>query len=44
MAEPADLALPWTRARAASRLRELLIGEFGPETEREPETEYAQLV
>jgi 1-acyl-sn-glycerol-3-phosphate acyltransferase len=31
MAEPADLDLPWTRARAASRLRELLIcGVLGP--------------
>jgi 1-acyl-sn-glycerol-3-phosphate acyltransferase len=31
MAEPADLDIPWTRARAASRLRELLIcGVLGP--------------
>jgi 1-acyl-sn-glycerol-3-phosphate acyltransferase len=31
MAEPADLDLPWTRARAASRLREFLIcGVLGP--------------
>jgi 1-acyl-sn-glycerol-3-phosphate acyltransferase len=31
MAEPADLDVPWTRARAASRLRELLIcGVLGP--------------
>jgi 1-acyl-sn-glycerol-3-phosphate acyltransferase len=31
MAEPADLDLPWTRARAASRLRELLVcGVLGP--------------
>jgi 1-acyl-sn-glycerol-3-phosphate acyltransferase len=31
MAEPADLDLPWTRARAASRLRELLVcGVVGP--------------
>jgi 1-acyl-sn-glycerol-3-phosphate acyltransferase len=31
MAEPADLDIPWTRARAASRLRELLIcGLLGP--------------
>ena len=31
MAEPADLDLPWTRTRAASRLRELLIcGVLGP--------------
>jgi 1-acyl-sn-glycerol-3-phosphate acyltransferase len=31
MAEPANLDLPWTRARAASRLRELFIcGVLGP--------------
>jgi 1-acyl-sn-glycerol-3-phosphate acyltransferase len=31
MAEPADLDVPWTRNRAASRLRELLIcGVLGP--------------
>jgi 1-acyl-sn-glycerol-3-phosphate acyltransferase len=31
MAEPADLDVPWTRTRAASRLRELLIcGVLGP--------------
>jgi 1-acyl-sn-glycerol-3-phosphate acyltransferase len=31
MAEPADLDLPWTRTRPASRLRELLIcGVLGP--------------
>jgi 1-acyl-sn-glycerol-3-phosphate acyltransferase len=31
MAKPADLDLPWTRARAASRVRELLIcGVLGP--------------
>lgn len=31
MAEPADLDIPWTRARAASRLRDLLIcGVLGP--------------
>ena len=31
MAEPADLDLPWTRARAASRVRELLVcGVLGP--------------
>jgi 1-acyl-sn-glycerol-3-phosphate acyltransferase len=31
MAEPADLDIPWTRTRAASRLRELLIcGVLGP--------------
>jgi 1-acyl-sn-glycerol-3-phosphate acyltransferase len=31
MAEPAELDVPWTRARAASRLRELLIcGVLGP--------------
>jgi 1-acyl-sn-glycerol-3-phosphate acyltransferase len=31
MAEPADLDLPWTRARAVGRLRELLIcGVLGP--------------
>lgn len=31
MAEPADLDVPWTRARAASRLRELLVcGVLGP--------------
>src|SRR5256885_12463063 len=31
MAEPADLDVPWTRARAASRLREFLIcGVLGP--------------
>ena len=31
MARPADLDLPWTRARAASRVRELLIcGVLGP--------------
>jgi 1-acyl-sn-glycerol-3-phosphate acyltransferase len=31
MAEPADLDIPWTRAGAASRLRELLIcGVLGP--------------
>jgi 1-acyl-sn-glycerol-3-phosphate acyltransferase len=31
MAEPADLDLPWTRTRAASRLREFLIcGVLGP--------------
>jgi 1-acyl-sn-glycerol-3-phosphate acyltransferase len=31
MAEPADLDIPWTRAKAASRLRELLIcGVLGP--------------
>jgi 1-acyl-sn-glycerol-3-phosphate acyltransferase len=31
MAEPVDLDLPWTRTRAASRLRELLIcGVLGP--------------
>jgi 1-acyl-sn-glycerol-3-phosphate acyltransferase len=31
MGEPADLDVPWTRARAASRLRELLIcGVLGP--------------
>jgi 1-acyl-sn-glycerol-3-phosphate acyltransferase len=31
MAEPADLDIPWTRARAASRVRELVIcGVLGP--------------
>jgi 1-acyl-sn-glycerol-3-phosphate acyltransferase len=31
MAEPADLDIPWTRARAASRLRELIVcGVLGP--------------
>ena len=31
MAKPADLDLPWTRTRAASRLRELVIcGVLGP--------------
>ena len=31
MAEPADLDLPWTRSRSASRLRELIVcGVLGP--------------
>jgi Acyltransferase len=31
MAEPADLDVPWTRSRPASRVRELLIcGALGP--------------
>jgi hypothetical protein len=31
MADPADLDIPWTRATAASRVRELLIcGRLGP--------------